>query len=95
MHRRAIVATLVASAIAGPIDLGACGDKFLRVGRSARYHRYAAIHPASILIYTPATASRKGIGDLEQLLKRAGIDRKRCRTEQPFTRASRAASSIS
>jgi hypothetical protein len=73
MRRRAIVVTLVASAIAGPIDLGACGDKFLRVGRSAaRNHRYAAIHPASILIYSPATASRKGISDLEKLLKRAG-----------------------
>lgn len=72
MRRRAVVVTLVASAIAGPIDLGACGDKFLRVGRSARYHRYAAIHPASILIYSPATATRKGIGDLEKLLKRAG-----------------------
>jgi hypothetical protein len=72
MRRRAIAVTLVASAIAGPIDLGACGDKFLRVGRSARYHRYAAIHPASILIYSPVTASRKGISDLEKLLKRAG-----------------------
>jgi hypothetical protein len=72
MCRRAIAATLVASAIAAPTDLAACGDKFLRVGRSARYHRYAAIHPASILIYSPATASPKGISELEKLLKRAG-----------------------
>jgi hypothetical protein len=72
MRRRAIIATLVASAISGPVDLAACGDKFLRVGRSARYHRYAAIYPASILIYSPAAASRKGISELEKLLKRAG-----------------------
>src|SRR5262245_5155898 len=72
MLRHAIAAVLVASAVAGPIDLDACGDKFLRVGRSARYHRYAAIHPASILIYSPATASPKGVSELEKLLKRAG-----------------------
>jgi hypothetical protein len=70
--KRAIVATLIGSAIVSPVDLAACGDKFLRVGRSARYQRYAATHPASILIYSPATATRKGISELENLLKRAG-----------------------
>ena len=36
----------------------ACGDKFLQVGRGVRFHRaYAAIHPASIVIY--ATAQRR------------------------------------
>ena len=72
MHRRAIAVILVASAIAGPIDLAACGDKFFRVGRSQRYQRYAAIHPAAILIYTPAKASVKGISEFEEALKRAG-----------------------
>ena len=72
MYRRAIAVMLVASAIAGPIDLAACGDKFFRVGRSQRLQRYAPIHPASILIYTPAKASRKGISEFEEALKRAG-----------------------
>ena len=54
------------------IDLGACGDKFLRVGRSARFRRYAAVHPAGILIYRPVNSDRAGIDDLKALLKRAG-----------------------
>src|SRR5580765_2116696 len=54
------------------VDLGACGDKFLRVGRSARFRRYAAVHPASILIYKPAHSTRAGIEELKTLLKQAG-----------------------
>jgi hypothetical protein len=72
MIQRAIVALLLAIVVSNPVDLAACGDKFLRVGRSARYQHYAAVHPASILIYSPATASRQGIQDFEKLLKRAG-----------------------
>jgi hypothetical protein len=53
-------------------DLNACGDKFLRVGRSARYKHYAAVHPASILIYAPANSTSKGIQEFEAVLKRAG-----------------------
>jgi hypothetical protein len=71
MHRM-MTAALVATVLTIPIDLGACGDKFLRVGRSTRYQRYAAVHPGSILIYSPATASREGIKELETLLTRAG-----------------------
>ena len=52
-------------------DLNACGDKFLRAGRSARARGYAAIHPASILIYKP-TATPKGLKEFQALLKRAG-----------------------
>ncbi len=34
-------------------DANSCGDKFLVVGRGIRYERaYAAVHPASILVYT-------------------------------------------
>jgi len=34
--------------------MAACGDKFLLVGRSARFNQaYAAIYPATILIYAP------------------------------------------
>jgi len=71
MRRRVFITGLIATA-AGSIDLDACGDKFLRVGRSARFRRYAAVHPAAILIYTPRNATRKGIDELKALLKRAG-----------------------
>lgn len=73
MYRRVILATLIGTFIAGLADLDACGDKFLRVGRSPRFRgAYAAVHPASILIYSPTTASRDGVKALETMLKRAG-----------------------
>jgi hypothetical protein len=54
----------------------ACGDKFLLVGRGAKFHRaYAAIHPASIVIYAqPARHAAKAIRDprLQADLKAAG-----------------------
>src|SRR5262245_43593859 len=53
-------------------DLTACGDKFLRVGRSARFRNYAAVHPSSILIYKPVNSTPKGIKEFEVILKRAG-----------------------
>jgi len=35
--------------------VSACGDKFLLVGRSARFNQaYAAIYPATILLYAPS-----------------------------------------
>jgi hypothetical protein len=63
---------LIAIATAGAVDLGACGDKFLRLGRSARFRRYAAIYPAAILIYKPVNSTPAGIGELTAMLKRAG-----------------------
>jgi len=72
MRRRVFIAGLFAATAAGSIDLGACGDKFMRVGRSARFRRYAAVHPAAILIYTPRNATRAGVDELKALLKRAG-----------------------
>jgi hypothetical protein len=70
--RHVLVIGLIATVTAGSVDLGACGDKFLRVGRSARFRRYAAVHPASILIYKPVNSTPKGIEELKALLKRAG-----------------------
>ena len=70
--RRMLAVCLIAIATAGTVDLGACGDKFLRVGRSARFRRYAAAHPAAILIYKPVNSTRAGIEELTALLKRAG-----------------------
>ena len=65
----AVVATTLAS---GSADLSACGDKFLRIGRSERFRGYAAVHPSSILIYTPTSSTPGSIKDFEALLKRAG-----------------------
>lgn len=52
-------------------DTLACGDKFLRVGRSARIRGYASVHPSSILVYAPKW-TRRGVADFERTLKRAG-----------------------
>jgi hypothetical protein len=72
MFRRIFVgAAVVATFASGSADLSACGDKFLRAGRSQRSRGYAAIHPASILIYKP-TATPKGLKEFQALLKRAG-----------------------
>jgi len=70
-HILAAVA-IAAVTLAAAADLDACGDKFLRVGRSARFRRYAAVHPAAILIYAPADATPAGIKEFEAILKRAG-----------------------
>jgi hypothetical protein len=73
MLRHPVVVAVVAATLASAsADLSACGDKFLRIGRSERFRGYAAVHPSSILIYTPANATPAGIKDFEALLKRAG-----------------------
>ena len=73
MRRHAFVAGLVALALVfGATDLSACGDKFLRIGRSARFRNYAAVHPVSILVYKPSNATPQGIKEFEAILKRAG-----------------------
>jgi len=70
--RRTFIFGLIATVAAAAADLGACGDKFLRVGRSARFRRYAAVHPAAILIFKPSHATSAGIDELKALLKQAG-----------------------
>ena len=73
MRRQLSVAVIAALMFAaGVADLSACGDKFLRVGRSARFRGYAAVHPSSILVYRPAKSTSAGIREFEALLKRAG-----------------------
>jgi hypothetical protein len=73
MNRRLFcVGVLVGIVALGRLDSGACGDKFLRMGRSARLRGYAAVHPASILIYAPAHATTSSTRQFETLLKRAG-----------------------
>jgi hypothetical protein len=74
MLRRLFVVGVAAAAFAllFSADLRACGDKFLRIGRSARFRGYAAVHPAQILIYTPLNSTPAGIKEFEALLRRAG-----------------------
>src|SRR5438105_3325503 len=73
MLRHLMVIAVVATAFAsGSADLSACGDKFLRIGRSARFLGYAAVHPSSILVYTPTNSTPAGIKEFDALLKRAG-----------------------
>ena len=72
MRRRLFIATLAAAAFGRAVELSACGDKFLRPGRSARYRRYGAVYPVAILIYSPVNSTRKGIDELKALLKKAG-----------------------
>ena len=55
------------------IDLGACGDKFLRLGRVLRLAHSA--YPSSILIYSGTDAGAAGVAKqlkLGQTLKQAG-----------------------
>ena len=74
MFRRLSVGVVtVAVLVSLSPDLSACGDKFLRAGRSARFRRYAAVHPSSILLYAPAPAwTGKGVKDFEIMLQKAG-----------------------
>ena len=72
MHRRLCVVILaIVTGAYACADAFACGDKFLRVGRSARFRAYASVHPSSILVYAPRW-TRHGIVEFEQMLKRAG-----------------------
>lgn len=65
-----LLLTLIVAASAWT-DVFACGDKFLRIGRSARFRGYASVHPSSILIYAPRW-TRVGTTEFEQMLKRGG-----------------------
>jgi len=72
MPRRLCILILSLVTLAsGCADAFACGDKFVRVGRSSRFRAYASVHPSSILVYAPRW-TRRGIVDFEQMLKRAG-----------------------
>lgn len=54
----------------------ACGDKFLLVGRGAKFQRvYASVYPGKVLIYArPSTESKAAIRDpqLHKALRQAG-----------------------
>jgi hypothetical protein len=62
---RSVAVLVVACTISSAGDAGACGDKFLIVGRGSRLQRaYCAIRPASILVYINHKSNRaKAMGD--------------------------------
>jgi hypothetical protein len=66
-----VAAILVSASLS---DAEACGDKFLRVGRGARYQRaYVAVHPANLLLVArPGSSVAAALRELEPTLKRAG-----------------------
>ena len=71
LRRLSLVLLILITVASAATDILACGDKFLRVGRSARFRGYASVHPSSILVYAPHW-TRHGIADFEQMLKHGG-----------------------
>ena len=77
MSRTAVlVLALVVSASAWYPVAQACGDKFLMVGRGAKFQRaYASVHPGKVLIFArPSTDPKAAIRDpqLHRALRQAG-----------------------
>jgi CheY-like chemotaxis protein len=71
--RKVPLGLIVAAMIGGFVsDAAGCGDKFLRMGRSARNGRYVAVYPATILVYGPSDSAPARIKDFSKFLKRAG-----------------------
>ena len=73
---RSFAAILLVVVTAGWASVEACGDKFLMVGRGARFQgAYRSVHPGKILIYThPSTATKAAIRnpDFHKALRQAG-----------------------
>jgi hypothetical protein len=72
IRRAAITGMAVVMFASAGSDAFACGDKFLRPGRSSRQARYAAAYPASILIVKSARSNANGLKDWQKMLKKAG-----------------------
>jgi hypothetical protein len=77
MSRIALLVVALAVGIPALFQVAhACGDKFLMVGRGAKFQRvYASVHPGKVLIYArPSTASKAAIRDpqLHKALRQAG-----------------------
>src|SRR3954466_6788385 len=71
LRRFGMTLAIVAVVASAYTDVHACGDKFLRVGRSARFRKYASVHPSAILVYAPQWTGH-GVNDFEEILRRAG-----------------------
>ena len=77
MSRALIVLVVIAGALAGHTTaLEACGDKFLMVGRGAKFQRaYASVYPGKVVIFArPSTAPKAAIRDpqLQKAMRQAG-----------------------
>lgn len=70
VKRASILLSLAAVVCWSTVELNACGDKFLRIGRSPR-HAFVALHRASILLYVP-NAKAKDVEAYHKALERAG-----------------------
>jgi hypothetical protein len=93
MKATRIVSALVAGLLAlSSHSAGACGDKFIRVGRGGRFQRgYVAVHPASILVYVnKGSAGAASMGKLPAVLKAAGHRAEAVDTMGAFTEALKA-----
>ena len=75
MRMRRLGVLLMVLAVGIPIELLACGDKFLVAGRGTRYQRPKTARAASVLIYAdPASAIAESLrkAKVESLLKLEG-----------------------
>lgn len=68
MLRAAVIVGVFFGISLNTVHLDACGDKFLRVGRSMKVRRYSPVHHGSILIYANPDAVR----DFRAFLERFG-----------------------
>ena len=91
MLRRLLAVGVLTTLSLPAIELAACGDKFLRPGRSGRWQTYAAMHPAAILLYQSPTAKPEVIKAWQAMLKKAGHKSQVVRTGDDFTRTVAAA----
>ena len=91
MLQRALVVGILAAMFVPPVELSACGDKFLRPGRSGRWQTYAAMHPAAILLYQSPTAKPEVMKAWQAMLKKAGHKSMVVRTGDDLTRTVAAA----
>ncbi len=89
-----LVVVLIVTAPALRSGASACGDKFLMVGRGAKFHQvYGAIYPATIVLYARAGHGASiGILDpkFQASLTRAGHQLEVVRDEEQLTRTLRA-----
>jgi hypothetical protein len=88
--RRATFALIVTTCLATPAGLGACGDKFLLVGRGLAFGpAYASTVPGSIVLYSTARTAKQD-DNLAHHLRRAGHRVAIVATEDAFVQTLRA-----
>jgi hypothetical protein len=69
MRKLCVALLIVAAGLTAERDVRACGDKFLFIGHGTRFGRaYAAIHPASILMYVNPDSPHAAVMRDPQLL---------------------------